>query len=280
MGIDNIKYFDLSILLNQDDLSVQKYAEYALAVTVDEYFRKLSEFLLLVPFVMKALDKFTDSEGDKMSYKSIAKMIHLLHGIRCDKFTFAFRSILDTYGKVGNWQEASVLAKRIKEDFNEFSQCISAAQMKKSPDSMPDVTVTLNEWIRRLDDEDKEAKRKLTIMAVDDSPVILKSISFVLSNEYKVVTLVKPKELERVLQRLTPDLFLLDYKMPELSGFDLIPIIRKFDAHKETPIIFLTSERTVDTVTAAIALGACDFAVKPFQPGVLREKIAKHIVKK
>jgi len=37
---------------------------------------------------------------------------------------------------------------------------------------------------------------------------------------------------------------------------------------------------TIDNVTAALALGACDFAVKPFKPDILREKIAKHIVKR
>ena len=93
-------------------------------------------------------------------------------------------------------------------------------------------------------------------------------------------TLTKSTELERVLQRLTPDLFLLDYQMPELSGFDLVPIIRNLEEHKDTPIVFLTSEGTIENLTAAIALGACDFVVKPFQPDVLREKIGKHIAKK
>jgi putative two-component system response regulator len=65
--------------------------------------------------------------------------------------------------------------------------------------------------------------------------------------------------------------------MPGLNGFELVPIIRNFDKHKDTPIIFLTSEGTIDNVTAALALGACDFTVKPFNPEVLREKIAKHI---
>jgi len=119
----------------------------------------------------------------------------------------------------------------------------------------------------------------LIILAVDDSPVILKSVSSVLGDKYKVFTLPKPTELEKVLEKLTPDLFLLDYMMPEISGFDLIPIIRSYGKHKKTPIIFLTSEGTMDNVTAAVALGACDFVVKPFHPDVLREKIAKHIVR-
>jgi len=121
---------------------------------------------------------------------------------------------------------------------------------------------------------------KPVIIAVDDSPAILKAVSSVLDGEYKVFTLSKPAELEKVLLKINPDLFLLDYKMPEISGFDLIPVIRGFEEHKDTPIIFLTSEGTVDNVTAAMALGACDFVVKPFKPDVLRGKILKHITHK
>ena len=68
--------------------------------------------------------------------------------------------------------------------------------------------------------------------------------------------------------------------MPELNGFDLIPIIRSFKEHKDTPIVFLTSKRTIDNVTAALALGASDFIAKPFNPDFLREKIKKYIVRK
>jgi DNA-binding response OmpR family regulator len=89
-----------------------------------------------------------------------------------------------------------------------------------------------------------------------------------------------PTRLEKFLWQVTPELFLLDYKMPALSGFDLVPIIRSFSEHKTTPVIFLTSEGTMAHVSAAFALGACDFIVKPIQGNILREKIAKHIVRK
>jgi len=123
------------------------------------------------------------------------------------------------------------------------------------------------------------ANAKPVIMAVDDSLVILQAVSSLLRDEYKVFTLAKPAELERVLLKIKPDLFLLDYKMPEVSGFDLIPVIRSREGHGETPIIFLTSEGTIDNVTAAVMLGACDFIVKPFDPDMLREKIRRHISK-
>ena len=129
---------------------------------------------------------------------------------------------------------------------------------------------------KRLDDGEKN--RKKIILAVDDSPVLLKSVSAALSDVYKVYMLSDPAELEKVLRKLTPDLFLLDYQMPLINGFDLIPIIRSFEKHKDTPIIFLTSMRKLEILTAAISFGACDCIIKPFKPAILRNKIEKHII--
>ena len=119
--------------------------------------------------------------------------------------------------------------------------------------------------------------RKPLILAVDDAPVILKTISMALGEDYHVFTLSDPMLVEKYLQQSAPDLILLDYKMPGLNGFDLVPIIRKFEKHKDTPIIFLTSMEINSHASSAAMLGACDFIVKPVQMDILREKIAKYI---
>jgi len=122
-----------------------------------------------------------------------------------------------------------------------------------------------------------QAKKMPIILAVDDSLSTLKDINTLLSSDYKVCTLPKPENLKELLRTLVPDLFLLDCNMPVLSGFDLIPIIRNIHEHTETPIIFLTSEGTMDNVYIALNNGACDFLVKPIDEGMLREKVAQHL---
>ena len=125
------------------------------------------------------------------------------------------------------------------------------------------------------DEEVKDSKP--VILVVDDAPDILKTVHTMLKDKYKVYTLPKPEKIEDFLWKTTPDLFLLDYQMPEISGFDLIPVIREYPEHKDTPIIFLTSEGTVEHLTVAVDLGVCDFIVKPFEMNVLRKKIAKNL---
>ncbi|MCL2008633.1 MAG: response regulator [Treponema sp.] len=124
-------------------------------------------------------------------------------------------------------------------------------------------------------DRDKNASKQLSILVVDDSPSILRAINFALNNKYKVHTLQKPENLKKVLASIKPDLFLLDYNMPEVNGFDLLRTIREFPEYKETPVIFLTAERSEDNLKEAISLGSSGYILKPFNPNALREKISK-----
>jgi len=115
------------------------------------------------------------------------------------------------------------------------------------------------------------------ILAIDDAPDILRTIHSILKDKYKVHTLSEPGKMKELLNDLTPDLFLLDYSMPELSGFDLMPIIRSFPKHKDTPVIYLTSVRSADFYNIAARLGACDYIMKPINADKLRDKIGNHI---
>ena len=121
---------------------------------------------------------------------------------------------------------------------------------------------------------------KQSILAVDDSPSMLRSIHFALHNHYKIHTLQKPEKLKNIVRSLKPDLFLLDYNMPEINGFELVKIIREFPEFKKTPVIFLTSESSSDHLNEAINLGSSDYILKPFKPNRLREKISRCLDKK
>jgi PleD family two-component response regulator len=116
------------------------------------------------------------------------------------------------------------------------------------------------------------------VLAIDDSPSILHAVSTILSGIYTVYTVADVKAdqvLTELLKKITPDIFILDFNMPVLTGFDLIPIIRKIPGHEETPIIFLTSESSMDHINVAVGLGACDYIIKPINESIFLEKVAK-----
>jgi len=139
-------------------------------------------------------------------------------------------------------------------------------------------SLTLARLIFLADKAEKE--RKLRILAVDDVSVVLNAISAVLEKEYEVFCLSKAEQVYRFLWQTVPDLFLLDIEMPGINGHELIKIIRGFEEHKETPIIFLTGNATVGNFQAAMAQGVADFISKPVDPATLLKKVQAQITKK
>lgn len=73
------------------------------------------------------------------------------------------------------------------------------------------------------------------------------------------------------------DLILLDWNMPNLSGFEALKAIKANPATKAIPVIMITSEAEKSHILDAIRLGAANYVIKPFTPAVLREKLALYI---
>jgi len=118
---------------------------------------------------------------------------------------------------------------------------------------------------------------KPKILVVDDVASALKTIRYTLDSSYDVYTLSESEKVIEFLKENKVDLIMLDYLMPVINGFELIPMIRQLSHYRKTPIIMLTSEGTLPALNAAIALGASDFIVKPYKSAELIEKIAKHL---
>jgi len=126
-------------------------------------------------------------------------------------------------------------------------------------------------------DNDETDDNRPSVLIVDDVSSMLRAMQYALNDRFNVYILSKSEDAIDFLKTKKPDLILLDYVMPVINGFDLIPIIRELPGHKETPIIIITTEGTQDHVNKAMAIGASDFIVKPFKPKELNDKVSKHI---
>jgi len=115
------------------------------------------------------------------------------------------------------------------------------------------------------------------VLVVDDMGTMLRTIHHALHDKYNVFLLSKSDVVIDFLLSNKPDIILLDYLMPGLSGFDLIPRIRALAGYKDIPIIIITTEGTIQNVSDAIARGASDFIVKPFDIKELNFKVEKLI---
>ena len=114
-----------------------------------------------------------------------------------------------------------------------------------------------------------------TILAVDDAQANLRILQGLLNEEYEVRLAKSGKIALHALERLTPDLILLDIEMPEMSGFDVLAEIKQNARLSKIPVIFLTAHASKEFVLEAFQRGIKDYIVKPFDPDLLRMKIKK-----
>ncbi|MHC4942010.1 MAG: sigma-54-dependent transcriptional regulator [Planctomycetota bacterium] len=108
-----------------------------------------------------------------------------------------------------------------------------------------------------------KATEKERILIVDDSPETLEMLERNLCLAgYKVLTAPGVSEAMQILDDTTVDLVITDYKMPKVSGMDLVRYIR--ENLKHTEVMMITGYATVEGAVEAIKAGAEEYLTKPF----------------
>lgn len=122
-------------------------------------------------------------------------------------------------------------------------------------------------------------ERRLSLWVVDDSATDAERVRRLFADRHDVVVFSDgAAALERLVTGPAPDLFLLDWMMPGMSGIEVCEYIRgSKKSHSQVPIILLTSRRGVEEVTKAFACGANDYVAKPFVDEELRARVESQL---
>ena len=117
------------------------------------------------------------------------------------------------------------------------------------------------------------------ICVVDDNVNNVKTAGYLLSREgYEVFGFKSGRAfLDYIDKGNTPDLVLLDIKMPDMDGFETQDELRKRSNAAAVPVIFLSADEREDTKTRGKEAGAADFIEKPFMPDVLMQSVKQAI---
>jgi len=114
------------------------------------------------------------------------------------------------------------------------------------------------------------------ILIVDDEPFNLDLLEQELGDlGYAVVRAESGAAALTQIDKVTPDLVLLDYLMPGMNGIEVLQTIRKTQA--DLPIVMITAYGTIDLAVEAIKAGADDFITKPFDPEHLALVVRKSL---
>jgi two-component system phosphate regulon response regulator PhoB len=118
-------------------------------------------------------------------------------------------------------------------------------------------------------------EKHINVLVVDDEPAIREMIRFALGRSDMTVRCAEDaKEALRKIADQAPDIILLDWMMPNMSGPELTRRLRKDTLTRDIPIIMLTAKVSEDDKVTGLNSGADDYVIKPFSPRELIARIA------
>lgn len=114
------------------------------------------------------------------------------------------------------------------------------------------------------------------VIVIDDEPFILMMIEDKLRRSgIQVVTLRESINAIPIIRKERPDLIILDWMMPELSGIDLCKMIKSDDDLKDIPVFMLTAKGQDADKQLGLKSGAIQYITKPFSPRALLDMVKK-----
>ena len=115
-----------------------------------------------------------------------------------------------------------------------------------------------------------------TILVVEDDSDQRELIKlYLLKAGYEVNSVANGLEAAASCLTVTPDLIISDVRMPLMSGFEMIKILKSEPAMKDIPVIFVTA--SAEGRERGGELGAIEYLTKPFKPEALLQAVAKHL---
>ena len=112
------------------------------------------------------------------------------------------------------------------------------------------------------------------ILIADDEPNQLELMSFNLSNAgYSIIKATNGKEAIELIENHSPDLIILDWMMPKMSGIDVCRVLRSRSETKQIPIIILSARSEDSDKSLGLDTGADDYISKPFSPKELISRV-------
>jgi PAS domain S-box-containing protein len=120
---------------------------------------------------------------------------------------------------------------------------------------------------------------RVRILLVDDTPANLVALRSVLASpEHELVEAASGAAALGFLLKNDCALILMDVQMPDLDGYETARLIRQNERTRSIPIVFVTAYGLEDQhVHRGYASGAIDYVFKPYDPGVLRSKVAAFV---
>ncbi len=118
------------------------------------------------------------------------------------------------------------------------------------------------------------------ILVAEDERDIRELIVFTLQiSGFNVVQVPNGEEAVKKATEITPDLILMDVRMPKMTGYEACKALKAQPSTKDIPIVFLSAKGQESEINAGLELGAEEYFLKPFAPDELSRRVNKILAK-
>ena len=115
------------------------------------------------------------------------------------------------------------------------------------------------------------------VLVIDDSPTDLRLLNKMLWEEYDVRVVNNGGDGIKFAQKHEVDLILLDLKMPDMSGFEVLRTLKSIKETEDIPVIIVSSSDADNIEEKVFSLGAVDFIRKPVTASVVKLRVSTHL---
>ena len=116
-----------------------------------------------------------------------------------------------------------------------------------------------------------------SVLIIDDDWLNITALTHLLSDEFNVFTERSGSKSVEVAKDIQPDVILLDVVMPDMNGFEVITALKKDEATKDIPVIFVTGLNNTRDEEQGLILGAVDYINKPFSSYIVKLRIRNQL---
>jgi len=123
-------------------------------------------------------------------------------------------------------------------------------------------------------ESERDAASRPTVLVVEDEPALLALLRYNLESEgYRVLEAKNGEEGLTLIRETKPDLVLLDWMLPFLSGIEVCRQMRRLPDLKSIAVIMLTAKSEEADKLRGLEVGADDYVTKPFSPSELMARV-------
>jgi len=118
---------------------------------------------------------------------------------------------------------------------------------------------------------------KHTILIIDDDTLNITALTHLLIDEFNVYVEQSGARGIKTAKEVQPHIILLDVVMPDMNGFEVLAALKKEDATKDIPVIFVTGLNNTRDEEQGLILGAVDYINKPFSAYIVKLRIRNQL---